>query len=668
MASYTLTCVLMMISVQLYRTDAACPPPNMNATPTQMSFMSSNYPDRYGRNENCTSIITAQSGQVVHVMSVDMDLHDDGNCTDKIRFFDGTSTTAAPLKMACGKAMVMVQSMTQVMTIRFVSDGMREDKGFYLKIWSAPSYPTSCQASPINVGVNPVFLPMPPLNDNNAISCTYTLMAPAGSMVMLGLPGWMESEALACGTGSIKVYDRSVMMIDSCGGEQPFWNLDSSGENLTVQIATIYTGAKPKQFMLKATSMSLTVTDCDNVKNFPIGPVSSYIWYPNFMTAPGQYCDKTLLAPGTTARATVMMSTSGVEVMCNANPFPVEAIDGASGTKAINKACMEGGKPMFMSTGPDLTLKTPTGSTNRVLLKVASFKKHCNGMSMNMMTDNGTVKTAEHEDIQRDSQCVYKVMSPMADEVVNVHIESTLMDINDCVTVYDGADTTSTGEKMCGSFKKMFSGTGPTLTYKIMTNHKMMDGKVMVKYFSVRKEGGCPEMMNILAKREKVIMKSPNFPMQYPLFSKCSWRFVSYRPDYVVVIEVLESNLPEDCSDYAFVNDGDGPDSAKLGEWCGNRKPVYRGTGQVLMLTFTADDMNMHKSMMNMGNIGFEFRYYADTLVPREMAAGTDVLTIAGVLSLIVLVGGILFITYRLCNERRIAKKQLKEDREPITH
>ncbi|XP_046554223.1 cubilin-like [Haliotis rubra] len=671
MASFTLTCALMLISVQLHYTDAACTPVNLTATETQQSIGSPNFPQRYGSNETCSWTITASTAnQVVHVMSVDVDLHDDGSCSDKIMFYDGQSTTATVLKTTCGEQKVMLQSTGVTMYILFTSDGMREDKGFYLKIWSAPQYATDCSQTTISVGTNPVFLPMPPMNGNMVVStCNYTLTATSG-FVNVDLPGWMESEALACGTGSMKVYDGDgndrVMMIDSCGSERPFWSLDSSGQSLTIEISTTYKGAKPKQFMLKAISMRMTVPDCAAVANFPIGPMSSYIWYPNFMRASGVYCDKTLLAPGTTVRVTVISNTTGLDVPCN-SPFPVEVLEGATGTTNISKTCMP--KPMFLSTGPDLRLRTV--SSERFLLRVASFASQCNGMFMKMAADNGTAKTAEHEDIQRNSMCMYRVMAPSDDEVVNVHIESTLMDMADCVTVYDGEDKASPMEKMCGAFKKMFSSTGRYLSYEIMTDNKMMKGKVIVKYFSVRKEGGCPKMMNILAKREKVILTSPNFPMQYPLASMCSWRFVSYRPDYVVVIEVLESNLPDNCDDFAFVNDGESHDTERIGEWCGKRKPTYRGTGQVLMLTFKADDMNMKMTggdgnMDMMANKGFRFQYYADTLVPREIEQGTDVLTIAGVLSIIVVACGIIFITYRLCNERRAAKK--KEDQEPITH
>ncbi|XP_067678087.1 cubilin-like [Haliotis asinina] len=673
MASFSLTCVLMLISVPLHFTDAACVPEAITATATQQSIASPNFPERYGSNEDCSWSITASNNEVVHVMSVDVDLHNDGSCSDKIMFYNGANTSAPLLKTTCGEQMVMLQSTVTMMYIRFTSDGMREDKGFYLKIWSAPAYATGCAAAAISVGTNPVFLPMPPMNGNTGVSgCTYILNATSG-FVSLDLPGWMESEALACGTGSMKVYDGdgtdSVKMIDSCGSERPFWFLDSSGQTLTIEISTTYTGTMPKQFMLKAVSMPMTVTDCSSVANLPVGPMSSYIWYPNFMTSPGVYCEKTLLAPGTTNRVTVITNTAGQEVACDANPFPVEAIEGASGATLISKTCMP--KPMFMSTGPDLRLRAPSGSSQRVLLRVASFASQCNGMYMEMAADNGTAKTAEHEDIQRNSMCMYRVKAPMADEVVNVHIESTLMDMADCVTVYDGTGKTSKLEQMCGSFKKMFSSTGQYLSYEIMTDNKMMKGKVMVKYFSVRKEGGCPKMMNILAKREKVIMTSPNFPMQYPLASMCSWRFVSYRPDYVVVIEVLESNLPENCDDYAFVNDGDSHEADRLGEWCGKRKPTYRGTGQVLMLTFKADDMNMMMTtsggnMDMMANKGFRFQYYADTLVPRDIEQGTDVLTIAGVLSIIVVACGIIFITYRLCSDRKASKK--REDQEPITH
>ena len=89
----------------------------------------------YAPNSNCTWIIELPAYKSIELKFDQMDIEESTNCVkDRVTILNGKDDDALPLGSYCGnKVPPPIQSSIEVVTIKFVSDGTVNNKGFNLQ-------------------------------------------------------------------------------------------------------------------------------------------------------------------------------------------------------------------------------------------------------------------------------------------------------------------------------------------------------------------------------------------------------------------------------------------------------------------------------------------------------------------------------------------------------
>ena len=90
---------------------------------------------RYASNSNCTWIIELPAYKSIELKFDQMDIEESTNCVkDRVTILNGKDGDALQLGSYCGsKLPPTIQSSVEVVTIKFVSDGTVNNKGFNLQ-------------------------------------------------------------------------------------------------------------------------------------------------------------------------------------------------------------------------------------------------------------------------------------------------------------------------------------------------------------------------------------------------------------------------------------------------------------------------------------------------------------------------------------------------------
>ena len=97
------------------------------------SFTSPNYPEKYGNNVECASVITAGSGQTVRLTFHRFSVEADGTACrwDSLLLYDGSDARGNLLGKYCGDEKPdAIESTGQSLFLKFKSDGSITSAGF----------------------------------------------------------------------------------------------------------------------------------------------------------------------------------------------------------------------------------------------------------------------------------------------------------------------------------------------------------------------------------------------------------------------------------------------------------------------------------------------------------------------------------------------------------
>ncbi|EFN66210.1 Cubilin [Camponotus floridanus] len=142
-------------------------------------IMSPNYPESYSANADCYWKIAVAAGSLVQLVIIDFDLEDHSKCRyDFIEISEGISHRTNG-KRYCGTTYPhIIQSKSNLLTIRFRSDFSNSARGFHLK------YETQCH-NKLHGYYGVIESPNFPNKYEHSINCSWIIEAPIGNTINL---------------------------------------------------------------------------------------------------------------------------------------------------------------------------------------------------------------------------------------------------------------------------------------------------------------------------------------------------------------------------------------------------------------------------------------------------------------------------------------------------
>ncbi|XP_067678046.1 cubilin-like isoform X1 [Haliotis asinina] len=644
----------------------------INATVDPQVIRSPDFPLGYANNVSCKVLVKAPTdGHVLHVQIVYMQLNNwNSSCDDRVIAYDGNSSDASELHTWCGADKMATSTSGDSLFLVFETDDFLTDSGFVLRFWEDVS--TTCSpgySSHLRIMDTPVLLTIPGMPLHDGQKCAYQLRTADDRRILLTLTNWGETSPRGCENTRLQMYEDtspdSQLTIDWRHPVHPFSRVITTCTNLTINFTattptttnttTSTTTLAPLcNFTLVATSISNNfgndVADLQEVRTSP-----SYIWYS------GQSQGQMKLVSRDITK-TVRLDVIGAS--CNPDCFTVtqDSPDGKQldGTVSDNTTT-------YRSTGPIIFISNFTNqSEDKLLLRMTSLDGACNGgvEKVKAGTDAAVTSMLDLTACKYNGYYIYNITADHADHIVNLKLTRNLFNATspdkECnhsyINIYDGNPHSRLLLKWCWKRTPHITVTGNKsyLTFVVATSHGDFPGPLTVTHFALLSESMCkPDLVDLKASADVTkYISSPNFPGPYSVNNDCTWRISAPRINYVVLVNMVECDLPNDCSDLVYVINGLYPTGKTSVRLCGQDRRHFRSVGAFLILRFTSNSFDNRS--------GFKIAYSTEhSTGGQRTQGGPPVGSIAGACIAISIVAGVIYVCI---HEQRKRHKQAKQE------
>ncbi|XP_046554165.1 cubilin-like isoform X2 [Haliotis rubra] len=585
---------------------------HINATTDPQVIRSPDFPLSYANNVSFKVLVEAPTyAHVLHVHIVYMQLNNwNSTCGDRLVAYDGNSSDASELHTWCGADKMATSTSGDSLFLVFETDDFLTDSGFVLRFWEDVS--TTCRPGNsihLNITDTPVLLTIPriPLHDEQR--CVYHLRTTGDRRISLTLKNWGDTSPRGCNNTHLQMYEdtptTSQLTISWRHPIPPFSRVITTSTSLTINFTattpsvtnttTPTTMSLPLcKFTLIATSISNNVGD-DTADVVEVTSSPTYIWYSGHIQGQVKLVSRDFTK---TVRLDV------IDAGCNPNCFYVTQ-DNPNGKQL--EGTFTDNTTTYRSTGPVIFISNFTDqSEDKLLLRVTSLDRACNGgvKKVKATTDAAVTSMLDMAACKYNGYYIYNITTDHADHIVNLKLSRNFFNATspdkECnhsyINIYDGNPHCRLLRKWCWKQTPSIAVTGDKsyLTFVVATSHGDFPGPLTVTHFALLSASKCkPGLVDLKASADVTkYLSSPNFPGPYSVNNDCTWRISAPRINYVVLINVVKSDLPNDCSDLVYIIYGLYPTEKTSGRLCGQDRGHFRSVGPFLILRFTSNSFD----------------------------------------------------------------------------
>ncbi|XP_071095098.1 cubilin-like [Haliotis cracherodii] len=646
---------------------------HINATADPQVIRSRDFPLDYANNISCKVHIKAPTdGHVLHVEIVYMQLNNwNSTCGDRLIAYDGNTSDVSELHRWCGSDKMATATSGDSLFLVFKTDDFLTDSGFMLRFWQdVPTTSSPGSSRNLTITDTPVLLTFPgrPVQTEEA-RCVYHLNTTDTRRISLTMQHWGNTSPSPSPEGCkyihLQIYEGSPSAsqptISWRLSNPPFSRITSSGGNLTIDLTDTTPNTTSPAQLCNFTLIATSVFGDDGAEVVEVRTSPSYVWYS---------CQIQGLMKFVSRDITKTVRLDVINASCTPDCFNVTqgTPDGKllMGMDADNTT-------IYRSTGPVIYINNITDqSADKLLLRVTSLERACNGgvMKVKATTNAALTSVLDMAACKYNGYFIYNITTDHLDHIVHLQLTRNLFNTTssdkECkhsyINIFDGDPDSRLLLKWCWKRTPTVTVRGDKsyLTFVVATSYGDYPGPLTVTYFALRKKSLCkPGLVDLKASADMTkYLHSPNFPGPYAVNNDCTWRISAPRINYVVIVNVVESDLPDDCSDLVYVIYGLYPTDKTSGRLCGQDRGNFRSVGPFLVLRFTSNSIDNRS--------GFKIAYTTEHRTGGQRTeGGPPVGIIAGACIAIFVVAGFIYVCI---NEHRKRHKRARQEIEGGTY
>uniref|UniRef100_H2ZK52 CUB domain-containing protein n=1 Tax=Ciona savignyi TaxID=51511 RepID=H2ZK52_CIOSA len=561
---------------------------------------SPNYPSNYPKNTECKyRVNSGTSSNSIAFNFLAFNLEPNTQCRfDYLQVFNGPTTILGSIGKYCGSTNPStITRTTSYMSMKFKTDGSVTRSGFNVR-YSITGATLGLTGS---AGYTSPFYSSPnhPNNNPHNLDCYYRINAQSSSNVIKVTfqPFNLEKHS-RCNFDYVAIYEgagNSSRLIGKFCGTNSSFSVKGRGQYM---------------YMHYHTDSSVPSTGFRFKFSVSGGPGSGDIRSPNY---PSNYpnnadCRYRINAGSSTRTITLTFSAFNLESHSYCKYDFVDIRVGFQGNAAtpIRKYCGSSTPAPITITGQQYVYIqfSTDGSVQRSGFRI---RYTISGIPNNFTPGStGLIKSPNYpSNYPKNIECKYRVNSGSSSNWISLYFLAFNVEPNtqcrfDYLEVFNGPTTTT------GSIGKYCGSTSPNIITQITSDMSMKfktDGSITHSGFNVRYSisglnlGGAPGSTGLI--------KSPNFPSNYPKNIECKYRVNSGVTSNSIAFLFLAFNLepnPQCRYDYLQVFNGPTTTSRLIGKYCGVTYPNS--------ITQTTSDMSMKfKTDGSITHSGFNIRY-----------------------------------------------------------
>ncbi|XP_046365995.1 cubilin-like [Haliotis rufescens] len=603
--------------IRYYETDGEsnCGLP-LVATSAGKTFTSPGYPNTYFLRQSCTwTITTEQQNQTILMYPTDSVLERAsrrGICdSDYVTVYNGQNSSDI-LGTFCGNERPVFSSGGNSLRVRLQTDSSNNYKGFKMFYRAVPA--TTCNGM-MPSGRNPIQIVSPgyPNNYQSGLDCQWTINAPSGSNITVEVL-FVDMEIVPSCTNDYLLFkdgttNSARQLAKIC--ERTSTAIVSSSNHMTI-IFHSDSSDTGRGFRLQYSSVIAPICGLSDLY------ASSAAW--TNLTSPGYpsnyfnnlNCLWTISAPaGYKIKVDVVYLIMQYSPACSKD-YLLFSDGSTSYATRLGKYCGRGyNSREVVSSRNYMTITFHTDGSDTALgfrlnYKAGSFLTttterpnvlHCGGPSLSASKFSWRYLSSPgypYNDYNNNMDCTWTITASVGYkirveiQVLSVEYEATCA--KDYLLFSDGSSSydTQLGKYCSGTRDVVSSNNDMTITFH--TDGSGTGRGFSLKY-TARRKLACGTEERIYGYDTKYI-ESPNYPLDYPDNSDCSWTISTDVEGYVIHVKEVYFYLEQDspCSfDYVQLYDVRGTYEHSLGRWCGSDGPDTQSTGRSMKVRFLSD-------------------------------------------------------------------------------